>query len=79
MKPWKYNNTKNNISFSANEIYFIFIMTPVGSTNDENTCVELFKAIFSLNDQTTHQRKNLKLPYLHFYTRSISEIWRVET
>ena len=32
-----------------------------------------------INDQATHQRKNLKLPYLHCYTRNICEIWRVET
>ena len=42
--------------------------------------VELFKAAFThaFNDQNTQQRKKLKLPYLHYYTRNICEIWSVE-
>ena len=54
-------------------------MTPIDSTNDENICVSYLRLYLHLNDQTTYQRKNLKLPYLHCYTRSIPEIWRVET
>ena len=54
-------------------------MTPIDSTNDQNICVSYLRLYLHLNDQTTYQRKNLKLPYLHCYTRSISEIWRVET
>ena len=44
---WKYNNTRNTISFSVSKIYFIFLMTPIDSTNDQNICVELFKATFT--------------------------------
>ena len=45
--PWKYNNTRNTISFSVSEISFIFLMTPINSTNDQNKFVELFKATFT--------------------------------
>ena len=31
---WKYNNTRNTISFSVSKISFIFLMTPTDSTND---------------------------------------------
>ena len=58
-------------------------MTTLRSTKDQNICVELFMSYSRLhlhiNDQTIHERKNLKLPYLHCYTRSISETWWVET
>ena len=63
-------------------------MTPIGSTNDENICVVFFMSYLRLHlhidDQTMHQRKNLKgakkkMLYFHYYTRSFSEIWRVET
>ena len=33
---WKYNNTRNTISFSVSKISFIFLMTPIDSTNDQN-------------------------------------------
>ena len=29
-----------------------------------------------INDKNTHQTKNVKLPYLHCYTRNICEIWK---
>ena len=48
-------------------------MIPINATN---TYLRLHLRI---NDQTTHQRKNLKLPYFHCYTRNICEILRVET
>ena len=32
----KYNNTRNIISFSVGKISFIFLMTPIDSTNDQN-------------------------------------------
>ena len=39
-------------------------MTPIGSTNDENICVVFFMSYLRLHlhidDQTMHQRKNLK-------------------
>ena len=44
---WIYNNTRNTISFSVSKIYFIFLMTPIDSNNDQNICVELFKATFT--------------------------------
>ena len=44
---WKYNNTSNTISFSVSKTSFIFLMTPIDSTNDQNICVELFKATFT--------------------------------
>ena len=44
--PWKYNNTRNTISFSVSKISFIFLMTPIDSSNDQNIYVELFKATF---------------------------------
>ena len=47
VKPSKYNSTGITISFSASKIYFIFLMTPIDSTNDQNICVELFKATFT--------------------------------
>ena len=55
--PWKYNNTKNTIPFSVSKISFIFLMTHIDSTNDQNVCVELFKLYLHINDQATHQRK----------------------
>ena len=33
---WKYNNTRNTISFSVSKISFIFLMTPIDSFNDQN-------------------------------------------
>ena len=45
-KPWKYHNTKNTNSFSVSKVSFIFLMTLIDSTNDQNICVELFKATF---------------------------------
>ena len=38
----KYNVTKNTISFSVSKISFVYLMTPIYSTNDQNICVELF-------------------------------------
>ena len=32
---WKYDN-RNNISFSVSKISFIFLMTSIDSTNDQN-------------------------------------------
>ena len=46
-KPWKYNNRRNTITFSFSKTFFIFLMTLIDSTNDQNICVELFKAIFT--------------------------------
>ena len=43
----KYNNTRNTISFSVNKVPFIFLVTPVNSTNAQNICVDLFKATFT--------------------------------
>ena len=34
-------------SLSVSKIYFIFLMTPIDSTNDQNICAELFKATFT--------------------------------
>ena len=39
-------NTRNTILFSANNFFF-HIQTPIDSTNDQNICVELIKAIFT--------------------------------
>ena len=47
LRTWKYNNTRNTVSFSVNKISFIFSMTPTDSTNDHNICLELFKATFT--------------------------------
>ena len=59
MEPRKYNNTRNAMSFSVSKISFIFLMAPIDSANDQNICVELFKAKkFTHSRQTTHQRKN---------------------
>ena len=68
--PWKYNNTRNTISFSVSKISFIFLMTPIDSTNDQNICVELH---LHINNQAMQQR-NLKLRYLPCYTRNIYKI-----
>ena len=35
------------MSFSVGKISFIFLMTPIHSTNDQNICVELFKVTFT--------------------------------
>ena len=40
-------NTRNPISFSFSQISLIFPMTPIDSSNDQNMCVELFKATFT--------------------------------
>ena len=45
--PWKYNNIRNTIFFSVSNIFFILLITPVDSTNDQNICIELFKATFT--------------------------------
>ena len=56
-------------------------MTPIDSTNDQNTMRSFLKLHLHINNQNTHQRKNLKLPYLNSY--NIVKIWieieRVET
>ena len=44
---WKYNNSRNAISFSVSKIYFILLMTLIDSTNDQNICAEFFKATFT--------------------------------
>ena len=36
IKAWNYN-TRNTISFSVSRIYFIYLMTHIDSTNDQNT------------------------------------------
>ena len=41
--PWNYN-ARNTVSFSVSKFFFIYLMTPVDSTNDQNTMLELFKA-----------------------------------
>ena len=33
--------------FSVSKISFIFLMTPIDSSNDQNICVELFKVTFT--------------------------------
>ena len=38
---------KEYISFSVSKIYFIYLMAPIDSTNDQNLCVELFSATFT--------------------------------
>ena len=53
IQTWKYNNTRNTISFSVGQISFIFLMTPADSSNDQNICVELFKADFTHERQKT--------------------------
>ena len=45
--PWKYNNTRHAISLSVSKISFSFLMTPIGSTNYQNTCLDLFKTTFT--------------------------------
>ena len=45
--PWKYNKTRNIISFSVSKTFFIFLMSPIDSTNDQNIYVELLKPIFT--------------------------------
>ena len=48
-------------------------------------CVKLFinnqtiTIDLHINDQTTHQRKKLKLPYIHCYTKNITKIWTGST
>ena len=37
----------NTISSSASKISFIFLMSPINSTNDQNIYIELFKATFT--------------------------------
>ena len=44
---WKYNNTRNTISFSVSKMSFIFLMTPIDFTNDQNIFVELFEATYT--------------------------------
>ena len=46
VRPWKYNNTMNTISFSVSKISLIFLMTPMDSTNKQYICAELFKATY---------------------------------
>ena len=43
---WKYNSTRN-IIFFVSKIYLIFLIILIYSTNDQNTCVELFQATFT--------------------------------
>ena len=43
---WKYN-TRNIISFSVSKTSFILLMTPIESTNNQNICIEFFKATFT--------------------------------
>ena len=33
---WKYDNTKNTISFSVSKVSFIVLITPIDSTNKQN-------------------------------------------
>ena len=75
---WKYNNTRNTISFYVSKISFIFFMTPIDSTNDQNTAQSYLRVHLHVNHKKTHQRKNLKLPYLHCYIRNICKMQRVD-
>ena len=80
---WKYNDTRNTIPFSVSKISFIFLMTPTDS-NMTLVMIKIYAQSYlrvhlHINDETTHYRKDLKLSYLHCYTRKVSEIWRVET
>ena len=43
-QAWK--KTRNTILFSASNFFF-HIQTPINSTNDQNICVVLIKAIFT--------------------------------
>ena len=54
-------------------------MTSIDSTNDQNTCLELFKAAFIHQLSKYASRKNWKLSYLDCYTGNICETLRVET
>ena len=56
------------MSYSVNKISFIFLMIPINSTNDQNICVDLFKACvhyflstfyFSPNDSPSKIMKNV--------------------
>ena len=47
IQAWKYNNTRNTLFYSISKISFIFLITHIDSTNDQNTCVELFKDTFT--------------------------------
>ena len=55
-------------------------MIPIDSTSDQNAVCRVFLRLHvHINDQTMHERRNLKLPYLFCYTRIICEICRAET
>ena len=60
--------------------FLSFLNNSIDSTNDQNTMLKSYLMLhLYIHDQTMHQRKNLKLPYLRRYTRNICEIWRIET
>ena len=53
-------------------------MTAMDSTNDLYA-LSYLRLHLNIKDQNTHQRKNLKEPYLHCCNKKISEVWRLET
>ena len=59
-------------------------MTPIDSTYDRYDLMILLMNVSYLrlhvhiNYQNTHQRKNLKLPYLYSCARNICEVWKVK-
>ena len=58
---WKYNKNRNTISFSVSKNSFIFLITPIDSTNDQNICVELFKVIFAHLQLNDASKKKLEI------------------
>ena len=58
LQAWNYN-ARNTIPFYVSKISFTYLMTPIDSTHHQN------------KRSDAYQRKNLKLPHLHCYTRNI--------
>ena len=49
-------------------------MTPIDSTNDQNTTLHL-----DTSDQSRHKNNHLKLFYFRCYTKNICQIWKEGT
>ena len=72
--------TKNQgFNLSLEDIFFEKLQGRGGKLTPPPPAVLGLRLHLHINDQTTYQRENFKLPYFHCYTRNISEIWRVET
>ena len=58
----KYGNiiTQRILSFSVSKNSFIFLMIPIDFTNDQNICVELFKATFTHKRSSYISKKKLE-------------------